>query len=128
VEAFLTTVHPWLGYLVSVVLLVAASIAFSRAKDGREFDASGFVLVVVALDVQVVIGLASYALRGSWDATALVAYVHPLLGMAALIAAHVGLRRAKREPMAAASYRLVGRGLLTAFVLIVAAIGVASMA
>jgi hypothetical protein len=128
VSGFLGTVHPWLGYLTVVVLLVASGAAFSRAKDGREYAGGGFAAVLVLLDVQVLLGLASYALAGAWDAPGMIAYVHPLVGLAALVAAHVGVRRARNEPMAAASYRLVGRGFLTAFVLIVVAIGVASVA
>lgn len=120
------TVHTYLGYLVSLVLIVVTTKAFGRAKDAREFVATPFSLGLVLLDVQVLLGIVLYALDGYWDAAPLIAYVHPLLALAALGVGHASLGRARRVRMAVDAHRAVGRGLLTAFILVLAAIGVAS--
>ncbi len=122
----LSFVHEWLGYLVFVATLGAALLAFGRGRDGREFRPGPFVVVVVALDVQVVLGAVQYVLAGAWDARPEVAYIHPLLAVVALGVAHTALRRARGETMAADANRAAGRGLLTTLLLIVVAIGVAS--
>lgn len=122
----LLLVHQWTGYLVSVIVLIVAVIAFGRAKDSREFDPGLYRLTYILLSLQVLIGLALYGLDGYWNAAPLIAYVHPLLAIAALGAGQSLLGRARKTQMAADAHRLAGRGLLLSFVLVLAAIGVAS--
>lgn len=119
-------IHQWVGYLVSVVVLVAAVMAFSRAKDAREFSKGPYVGAMVLLDVQVLIGLILYGVDGYWEAGPMIAYVHPLLALGALGAGHALVGRAKKQQMAVEAHRTAGRGLVIAFVLVLAAIGVAS--
>jgi heme A synthase len=124
----LIAIHPWIGYLVGVALLVAAVMAFGRAKDAREFVATPFSLTVVLVDVQVLLGILLYGLGGYWDASVTrpeIAYVHPALGFLALIVAHLGLRSARREPMAPEAHRKIGRALVTTLVIVLVSIGVA---
>jgi heme A synthase len=123
----LLLVHQWTGYLVSVIVLVVAVIAFRRAKDSREFDAGLYRLTYALLILQVLIGLVLYGLDGYWDAAPLVAYVHPLLAIAALGIGQALLGRARKTQMAVDAHRLAGRGLVLSFVLVLAAIGAASM-
>lgn len=123
----LLLVHQWTGYLVSVIVLVVAVIAFGRAKDSREFEPGLYRLTYVLLSLQVLIGLALYGLDGYWTAAPLVAYIHPLLAIAALGAGQALLGRARKTQMAADAHRLAGRGLVVTFVLVLAAIGAASV-
>lgn len=122
----LLLVHQWTGYLVSVVVLVVAVIAFGRARDSREFEPGLYRLTYALLILQVIIGLVLYGLDGYWDAAPLIAYVHPLLAIAALGVGQALLGRARKTQMAADAHRLAGRGLVLSFVFVLAAIGVAS--
>jgi hypothetical protein len=129
VTDFLVTVHPWLGYVTSVVVLVAALVAFRRAKDAVEFNAGPFSGAMVMLDIVVAIGIVLYAVGGYWDAGRVgvgLAYIHPVLALLALGVGHALLGRARSQQMAVDAHRTAGRGLLLALVLVLAAIGVAS--
>jgi hypothetical protein len=125
----LIAIHPWIGYAVFLLALIATLIAFARAKSGREFEPGTFVLTMVAIDIQVLLGIVLYGVGQYWEADqALLAYVHPLLALAALGVGHAGIGRARREPMAADAYRTVGRALIVVLVLVTAAIGVSTAA
>jgi hypothetical protein len=120
-------IHRGVGYVVALVLLVSALMAFSRAKDAREFTKGPYVGAMVLLDIQVVLGLVFYGLDGYWQENAMAAYVHPLLALGALGAGHALVGRARRQQMAVEAHRTAGRGLVIAFVLVLAAIVVATM-
>jgi heme A synthase len=125
----LLTVHTWTGYLVSLVVLIATVAAFGRAKDGREFEPGLYRVAFGLLTVQVVLGIVLYGIDGYWDASSpLIAYVHPVLGIAALGVGQALLGRARKTQMAADAHRTAARGLLLSFILVLAAIGVASAA
>lgn len=124
----LLTVHPWLGYAVLALVLVASMAAFKRAKDGVEFRAGIYRAAYLLLSVQVVLGLVLYGLSRSWNAAPLIAYVHPVLGILALGAGQALLARARKTQMAADAHRLAGRGLLLTLLLVIISIGVASIA
>lgn len=117
----LQTVHTNLGYLVVVVVLVAAVLA--RRAPAETPVSRVTSLTMVLLDVHVTIGIALYVVGSWWQGPALIAYVHPLLALAALGVGHAALARARRER----SPRVASTGLLGALVLIVAAVGVASI-
>lgn len=124
--ALLANVHPWLGYLVSVVVLGAALLAFSKAKEAAEFRPTPYALAMVLLDVHVTLGIVLYAVGQYWNARPEIAYVHPVLALAALGVGHALLSRAKGTQMAVDAHRMAGRGLLLALLLILVSIGVAS--
>jgi heme A synthase len=122
----LLLIHPYLGYAVSVLVLIAALVAFKRAKDGREFEAGLFRVAYILLSLQVLTGIVLYGLGGYWDAAPLIAYVHPALGIVALGIGQALLGRARKTQMAADAHRLAGRGLVITLVLVLVSIGVAS--
>jgi hypothetical protein len=128
VTATLAAVHPWLGYLVSVVVLGTALVAFRSAKDASEFRPGPYSLAMVLLDIVVTVGLVLYVVGGYWSADTRpeIAYLHPALALASLGVGHALLARAKRTQMAVEAHRTAGRGLIGALVFILAAIGVAS--
>lgn len=123
----LLLVHTYTGYLVSVVVLVTAFVAFGRAKNAQEFTAGTYRAAYGLLTLQVVLGIVLYAVDGYWEAAPLIAYVHPVLAIAALGAGQATLGRARKTQMAVDAHRLAGRGLVISLVLILAAIGVASV-
>lgn len=124
--SMLQTIHPWLGYAVSLVVLVAAMQGFRRARDSREFSKAPYALAMVLLDVQVTLGIVLYALGSYWEARAEIAYLHPALSIAALAVGHALIGRAAKLQMAYDAHRTAGRGLLLALLLVLASIGVAS--
>ncbi|MFO7779926.1 MAG: hypothetical protein R6V28_16370, partial [Nitriliruptoraceae bacterium] len=103
--ALLADVHPWLGYLVSVVVLGAAFLAFRKAKDAAEFRPGPYALAMVLLDIHVTLGIVLYALGQYWNARPEIAYVHPVLAVAALGVGHALLSRAKGTQMAVDAHR-----------------------
>jgi hypothetical protein len=125
----LLSVHPWLGYVATVVVLLVALLAFRRAKDAREFTHRPYAAAMVLLDVQVLLGILLYAAAGYWNAASpLIAYVHPIVGLAALGVGHAGVGAARKERMVVEAHRKVGRALIVTLVLVFVAIGVASAA
>jgi len=120
----LQTVHEWTGYLVALVILVAAFIAFGRAKDAREFEPGLFRAAFGLLALQVVLGLVLYGVAGAWEAGPMIAYVHPTLAILAIGVGQMLLGKARKTQMAVDAHRLAGRGLVISFVLVVAAVGV----
>jgi hypothetical protein len=118
----LRTVHSNLGYLVVLVVLVAAAVALRAPAQPPVSRLSS--LTMVLLDVHVTIGIVLYVVGAYWTSDdALLAYAHPLLAVAALGVGHAGLARARR----AGSARVAGQGLMGAFGLVVAAVFVASV-
>ena len=123
----LILIHQWTGYLVSLVVLFAAFVAFGRAKDAREFEPGLYRAAFGLLALQVVVGLVLYGVGGYWDGHgALITYVHPALAILAIGVGQALLGRARKTQMAVDAHRLAGRGLLLSFVLVLGAIGVAS--
>jgi alkylation response protein AidB-like acyl-CoA dehydrogenase len=118
----LQAVHTNLGYLVVLVVLVAAAAAFRAPEQPPVTRLSS--LTMVLLDVHVTIGIVLYVAGAYWEASdRLLAYAHPLLAVAALGVGHAGLARARR----AGSSRVAATGLMGAFGLVVAAVAVASV-
>lgn len=122
----LQVIHPWVGYLASLVVLVVALRGFGWAKDAREFVPGPYALGTVAIDITVLIGVLVYVLGGYWDARPEIAYLHPVLAFASLGLGHALLGRARKQQMAVDAHRTAARGLLLALVVLLAAIGVAS--
>lgn len=116
-------IHRGLGYLTFVVVLVAAVLAFNRAKNGQEFSDGIPKLAVILIDIQLLIGVVFYVIDEQWEREPVVAIVHPLLMLLAVAIAHVGLARARREQMALDAHRTVGRALAVAMVLVLVGIG-----
>lgn len=126
-ELLRDTIHPWLGYLVLVVVLAVALLAFSWAKDSRELNRAPFSVAIGLLDLQVVLGIVVYVASQAWRSGPMMAQIHPLVALLAAITAHVGVRRADRERMVAQAHRKAGRALVLALVLVVAAIVTATL-
>lgn len=124
----LLSLHTWLGYAVSIVVLVVAFAAFRRAKDGVEFQPALFRTTYLLLSLQVLLGIVLYSIAGYWNAAPLLAYVHPVLAIIGLGVGQALLGRARRTRMAADAYRLAGKALIVTLVFVLAAIGASSAA
>lgn len=124
----LQTIHTWTGYAVFAVVLLVGLWGTSRSKAGREFEATPFSLTMVAVDLQVTLGIILYVVGEGWDFGAPLAYIHPGVMLLALVVGHIGVARARRERMVDAAHRMAGRALLFTAVLVAIGIGVASAA
>lgn len=122
----LFSVHRILGYVVSLLVLGTAFVAFGRAKNGQEFSAGLYRGALGLLTLQVLLGIALYGTLQSWGSEPLIAYVHPILGVVALGAGQAMLGRARRTQMVVDAHRLAGRAMVVTLVLVLAGIGVAS--
>jgi hypothetical protein len=103
-------------------------MAFGRAKDAREFTKGPYTGAMVLLDIQVLLGIVLYIVLGAWDRDALVAYVHPLLGLVALGIGHAFVGRASKLQQVVDAHRTAGRGLMGALVFVLAGVVVATIA
>ena len=119
-------IHRWLGYLVALVVLVAAVMATARAKGDQPFVGTPYRIAMGLLTLQVLIGLILYGIGGYWEGRPEIAYLHPVLALVAVGVGHALIGRAGRRPTPAAAYRATGIGLALALVFVVLAIGVAS--
>jgi hypothetical protein len=124
----LATGHQVLGYAVFLLFIAAVVVASQRAKNGREYESGLFALTGLVVTVQFVLVIAVYGAGTWWDSDQpLVAYVHPVLMLAAVGMTHAGVARAGREQMALDAYLTVRRFFIIAAVLLVAGIGAASV-
>lgn len=122
----LNSAHQWLAYAMSVVVLVSALMGFGRARDAREFSPGPYAFAMVLVDIVVALGLVLYLVSSAWNARPEIAYLHPVLALAAIGVGHALLGRARGQRMAVDAHRTAARGLLLALLFIFAAIGVAS--
>jgi len=124
----LTRVHQGLGYVVALAVLTVVVVAFTQARDAREFTPGAYVAAAVLLDIQVLGGLVIYGMGQYWEHdSALLTYVHPTLAILALVAAHVGVKRARGHRMAVDAHQAAGKGLLIALVLVFGAVMAATL-
>ncbi|MFA9445548.1 hypothetical protein [Egicoccus sp. AB-alg6-2] len=121
-----TTAHQLLGYLVALVVLAFAVVGFAERR-ATAYEARMFVIPAIAIDVQVLGGLAIYTIGGYWDHPSwLVRILHPLLAISALVVTHVMIARARRADAVLAARRTASIGLLLALMLIAGAIAAVS--
>ena len=124
----LVSIHPWTGYVVSVVLLAVVVFGLIRMRGAREFSAGPYVGAAVAMDLQVTLGIVIWIFEQGWSLGPVLGIVHPLLGILALGAAHGGVGAARQRPDASGAHRTATFGLLGALILVLASIGIVSAA
>jgi hypothetical protein len=122
-----TTLHQLLGYVVVMVVLTAGVVGLVQAREARAFVPRVYVIAAVALDVQVLGGLAIYTFGAYWGhESLLVRLVHPFFAALALVATHVGLKRSRRQETNVAGHRTAAGGLLLALLSMLIAIAAVS--
>ncbi|MFA9429064.1 hypothetical protein [Egicoccus sp. AB-alg2] len=122
----LATVHQFLGYLVALTVIAAAVVGFTDDREGV-FAPRIFVVPAILIDIQVLGGLVIYTLGRYWEHPSwLVAILHPLLALSALVLAHVMVGRARKTSPPVRARRTAASGLVGALLLVAGAIGVVS--
>lgn len=107
------------GVVVSLVLSFTAVMTPLKERIYR--------LTAVAVDIQVALGVVLWLSDSGWDRSFMQAWIHPLVGLAALGVLHAFVGRAKSAG-ADSGNKVVRTGLIIATVLVVAAIGIGEAA
>jgi len=117
----LVEVHSGVRWLVLLALLAGAVVGIYRARTGAAWESGLFQIGVIALDVQVLIGIVIWIVDDAWSETFFYKIIHPGVMLVALAVAHVGLVLAKRRDDDR-SNMLTGGSFILALVMITAAI------
>lgn len=117
----LVTVHSWVRWVVLVALLFGVAIGFYRYRSGAEWESGPFQIGLMAVDIQVAIGIVIWIFDDGWSETFFFKYLHPAFMLAALAIAHLGLIMARRRNETR-SYLFIGGTYLLSLLLIVGAI------
>lgn len=123
---FLVTAHVWWQYVVLLAVIVSLVFAFRNAMMDSTAEMVYRVTTVV-VDIQVGLGLIIWIANEGWSLGFMQAWLHPIIGLAALGVLHAFVARARKGHPEVAN-RTVRTGLIIAIVLVVAAIGIAEMA
>jgi hypothetical protein len=107
--------------VVLVALLGGALLGFYRYRAGAAWDAAPFQVGVMAVDIQVAIGIVIWIFDDGWSETFFFKILHPAFMLIALAIAHLGLIMARRRDETR-SYMFVAGTYLLSLLLIVAAI------
>ena len=90
-------IHSWLRGLVLLALIGGAGIGFVRNSRGEPWQEGFFSLAVIVVDVQVLLGIIIWIFNSGWDQGFFFAVLHPLMMLAAVAVAHIGLVRARKR-------------------------------
>ena len=112
----------WVVLLVVLVALVRGLIGWLRGGAWTGNDRILALVAVSTLDIQLILGLLVYGGNESWNAGNFVAYMHPLVMLAAIVVAHVTSSRIRKTTEARGKFRTLALGLIVAVFLITAAI------
>ena len=112
----------WVVLLVVTVALVRGLIGWLRSRAWTSNDRVLAVVAVSALDIQLILGLLLYGTNKSSNAGTFIAYIHPLVMLAAIVVAHITSSRIRKTTEARGKFRTLAIGLIVAVFLITAAI------
>jgi hypothetical protein len=121
----LSTVHSFWRYgvlLAAVVAIVGALAGWLGALPPRETARRAGVLYVIALDIQVLIGIVLWLGKGGMALPPPFRLEHPLTMILAAVAAHVGQVLARRAKTPKAAARAVTIAVLVSLVLVIVGI------
>jgi hypothetical protein len=121
---FLVSFHSEWRWLVLVALVVALGFGIYRWRRPVPFaggSARVFSLALVALDIQVLLGIVVWIAGRGWELGAFRAWIHPVGMLLALGVGHVFLGRA-RNAEGSEAFRLATLGILLTLAVVAAAI------
>ena len=112
----------WVVLLVVVVAFVRGVIGWLRGGAWTGNDRILALAATIALDIQLLLGLAVYGAGSHWESGTFLAYIHPLVMIIAIVVAHATTILIRRTEPATAKFRTLAIGLFVALFLITAAI------
>jgi hypothetical protein len=92
----LHSIWRWVVLIAAVIAIVLAALAAMGTRPWDSLSDRFSFFFTVALDVQVLIGLVIWIFNQAWTRDAFIAFVHPILMLAAVAIAHVGRTRSER--------------------------------
>jgi hypothetical protein len=117
----LHSIWRWVVLIAAVIAIVLAALAMMGTRPWDSLADRFSFFFTVALDLQVLIGLVIWIFNQAWTRDAFIAFIHPVLMLAAVAVAHIGRTRSEH----AKDDRSRGRTALTFFVVSVIVIIVA---
>lgn len=93
----LVTIHSWTRWLVLAALLSGVVIGLLRYRKSADWSPHYYQLMVMAIDIQVAIGVSIWVFYDGWKRGLFFSILHPATMLAALAVAHVGFEIAKRR-------------------------------
>jgi heme A synthase len=123
---FFVSAHMWWQYVVLLAVVVSLVFAFRSSMMDSTAE-TVYRVTAVTVDVQVALGIVIWLANSAWNLSFMQAWIHPIVGLAALGVLHAFIGRARKGHPEVAN-RTVRIGLLVAIVLVVGAIGIAEMA
>jgi hypothetical protein len=112
----------WVVLLVVTVAFVRGLIGWLRGGAWTGNDRLLALVATIALDIQLLLGLAVYGGGSHWESGTFLAYIHPLVMIIAIVVAHTTTILIRRTEPASAKFRTLTIGLFVALFLITAAI------
>jgi hypothetical protein len=126
VDQTIASGHQYLGYATFLLVVGSVVWAWTRSRAGAPYQ-DGFPRIVgLILAAQVLFGLLTYGAVQGWDYRAAVAYVHPVVMIAAVGLGGVATARARDAEGDAASWMAIARFHGLALLAVLVGIGVAS--
>lgn len=123
---FFVSAHMWWQYVVLLAVVTSLVFAFRSAMMDSTAE-TVYRITAVTVDIQVALGIVIWLAIEGWALGFMQAWLHPILGLAALGVLHAFVGRARKGHPEVAN-RTVRIGLIIAIVLVVATIGIAEMA
>ena len=126
---WIATLHSYWRWVVLVVGVAAIMLSLLAMTGNRPWDTLTdrlALLFTIALDIQVLIGIAVWITEQRWTGDLFLGYIHPLLMVGAVALAHVGRARADRATDSKVKGRLAAFFFLASFVVILVAIPIGS--
>lgn len=123
---FLVDAHSWWQYVVLLAVVLSLFFSFSNPMMTSTAE-TVYRVTTVIVDIQVALGIVIWLANSGWSLGLGQAWLHPLIGLAALGVLHAFVGRARKGHPEVAN-RTIRTGLIFAIVLVVAAIGIAEMA
>ncbi len=100
--------HSWVRWPALAAVVGAVVIALLRHSGRESVSSSIYGVAVVALDVQVLLGILLWTFDAGWDMGTFFKAFHPLAMLLALAAAHGGVALAGKRPRHGDLITLVG--------------------
>lgn len=105
-----------------MALVAGVGLGVSRHLKREAWQPNLFTAVVAVLDIQVLLGAAIYIVDDGWDQGTFIGLIHPLVMIAAVAVAHVGMVWARNDATSEQANRIIGYSLFVSLILVILAI------
>jgi hypothetical protein len=122
----LHSIWRWIVLVAAVLAVVVSALAAFGVRPWDSLADRLSFFYTISLDVQVLIGAIIWIINQAWTRDAFIAFIHPILMLAAVAVAHVGRSRAERATGDRAQGRVALIFFVASLVIVIVAIPTAS--